>query len=142
MRRAYLLIDHGSRRAEANAGLERAAESLRRRVEETVLVAHLELEPPDLGAGIDACAAAGAEEIVVLPYFLAPGRHTARDIPEQVRAAATRHPKLAIRIADPLGPHEKLVDVLLERAERALPCATDQRAPAAPRSKPGPGPRS
>ena len=42
------------------------------------------------------------------------------DIPAQVRSAAARHPTLTIRIADPLGPHEKLVDVLLERAERAL----------------------
>lgn len=119
MRRAYLLIDHGSRREEANAQTERVAEALRRRVDAVVRVAHLEVLPPDLAAGIDACAADGAEEVVVLPYFLAPGRHSARDIPEQVRAARARHPSLAIRIAEPLGLHEKLVDVLLERAGRA-----------------------
>lgn len=119
MRRAYLLIDHGSRRPEANAAVEHAAEILRRRVAETVLVAHLEIEPPNLAGGIEACARAGADEVVVLPYFLGPGRHTAQDIPAQVRSAAARHPTLTIRIADPLGPHEKLVDVLLERAERA-----------------------
>jgi sirohydrochlorin cobaltochelatase len=119
MRRAYLLVDHGSRRAEANAVVERAAEALRRRVAAPVHVSHLEIEPPDLSGGIDACAGEGAEEIVVLPYFLGPGRHTAHDIPAQVRSAAERHPTLTIRIADPLGPHEKIVDVLLERAERA-----------------------
>lgn len=119
MRRSYLLVDHGSRREEANAQTERIAEALRRRVGDPVRVAHLEIAPPDLPAGIDACARAGAEEVVVLPYFLGPGRHTARDIPEQVRAARERHPTLRIRIAEPLGLHEKLVEVLLERAERA-----------------------
>lgn len=118
--RAYLLVDHGSRHEEANAQIERAAQALRQRVDETVQVAHLEIEPPDLAAGIDACARAGAQEVVVLPYFLGPGRHTTQDIPAQVRSAAARHPALTIRIADPLGPHEKLVDVLLERAQRAL----------------------
>jgi sirohydrochlorin ferrochelatase len=119
LRRAYLLVDHGSRREESNAQTEQVAEALRRRVGDPVRVAHLEIAAPDVGAGIDACVEAGAEEVVVLPYFLGPGRHTARDIPAQVRSARQRHPTLAIRIAEPLGPHEKLVDVLTERAERA-----------------------
>jgi len=120
VRRVYLLVDHGSRRAEANAQVELAAEALRRRVDAPVRVAHLEIAPPDLGTGIDDCVKAGAEEIVVLPYFLGPGRHSQRDIPAQTRDAAARHPGVEIRIADPLGPHEKLVEVLLERAECAL----------------------
>jgi sirohydrochlorin ferrochelatase len=120
MRRAYLLVDHGSRREEANAQTEQVAGALQRRVGDLVRIAHLEIAPPDLAAGIDACARAGADEVIVLPYFLGPGRHTTRDIPDQVRAARERHPALAIRIAEPLGLHEKLVEVLMERAERAL----------------------
>jgi sirohydrochlorin ferrochelatase len=119
MPRAYLLVDHGSRREEANAQTERVAEALRRRVDDPVRVAHLEIIPPDLGAGIDACVQDGADEVVVLPYFLGPGRHTVRDIPAQVRAARERHSELEIRIAEPLGLHHKLVEVLMERAESA-----------------------
>ena len=55
-------------------------------------VAHLEIAPPGIGEGIDACVAAGATEIVVHPYFLSPGRHTSHDIPRQVEAGRRAPP--------------------------------------------------
>lgn len=118
--RAILLVDHGSRRAEANALLEAVAEALRRRAGDVpVHTAHLEGAPPSLGEAIDACAAEGIDDLVILPFFLAPGRHTTRDIPDQAERAAARHPGLRLQVAEPLGLHEKLVDVLLERADGA-----------------------
>lgn len=120
MGRAILLVDHGSRREEANALLEEVATAVRRREPGAIVrTAHLEIAEPTLGAAIDACAADGAAEVVVVPWFLGPGRHTARDIPEQVSAARARHPRLRLRVAEPLGLDEKLVDVALERAARA-----------------------
>ena len=116
MKRAVLLVDHGSRRAEANEQLEALAERVRARLPDRfVAVAHQEIAQPDVDAGIAACVAAGAEEIVVVPYFLAPGRHTSEDIPRLVAEAASHHPGLRARVAGPLGLHEKLVDVVLER---------------------------
>ncbi len=116
MKRAILLIDHGSRRAEANRLLEAVAERLRRRApEHIVAVAHMELAAPSLAEGIAACVAQGAESVVVHPYFLGPGRHTRSDIPALVRAAAERHPGLPIRISEPLGLDERLVEVVLDR---------------------------
>jgi sirohydrochlorin ferrochelatase len=116
MSRAILLVDHGSRRREANEQLDQLARMLRERLpDEVVLTAHLELVPPSLGEGIDACVSAGATMIIVHPYFLGPGRHTTRDIPDQVAEAALRHPKVRIRVSEPLGLHPKLVDVILDR---------------------------
>jgi sirohydrochlorin ferrochelatase len=118
--RAILLVDHGSRRGEANAQLEAVAEALRPRAGGAhVRIAHLEIAEPSLAAAIDACAAEGVAEIVLVPWFLGPGHHTTTDIPEQAAAAARRHAGLRVRIADPLGVHDKLLDVLLERAARA-----------------------
>ncbi len=120
MTRAILLVDHGSRREQANALLDAVAERVRERAPDRIVrTAHLELAHPTIAEGIDACVAAGAGEIVVHPYFLAPGSHTPRDIPERVAAAAARHPELRVRISDPLGMHAKLVDVILERVEEA-----------------------
>lgn len=120
MTRAIVLIDHGSRVAEANAVLERIAALLRARVPERIVaVAHMELAPPALGEAIARCVAAGAGEIVVVPYFLAPGAHATRDIPAQAQAAADRHPGVSIRVAGPLGVHAGLVDAVLARAEEA-----------------------
>ena len=47
-------------------------------------VAHMELAKPSLAEGLARCAASGASEVVVCPYFLGPGRHTSRDIPRLV----------------------------------------------------------
>ncbi len=120
---AILLVDHGSRRAEANDQLEAIARLLRARDPERVVhVAHMEIAPPDIAAGIAACVADGAREVVVHPYLLAPGRHSQEDIPAQAAAAAERHPGVRVRVSPPLGIHEKLIDVVLERVnETALP---------------------
>jgi sirohydrochlorin ferrochelatase len=116
MTRAVLLVDHGSRVAEANAALDEVAEQLRARLPGTIVkVAHLEIAAPSIAEGIDACVAAGATEIAVHPYFLSPGRHTRKDIPERVAEAAARHPGVPVRITPALGPHAKLLDVILER---------------------------
>lgn len=120
MRPAILLVDHGSRRPEANAQLETLAGELRARApDRLVAVAHLELAEPTIAQAIDACVVAGATEVVVHPYFLSPGMHTSRDIPRIVAEAAARHPGLRARVSAPLGLHPKLVDVVLERVREA-----------------------
>ncbi len=116
MKRAVVLVDHGSREPAANEVLGRVAEALRARLpDRDVRVAHMELAEPTLDDAIEACVAAGAEEVVVHPYFLGPGRHCRRDIPRLVDEAARRHPGLAVRVSEPLGLHEGLVEAVLAR---------------------------
>ena len=118
--RAIVLIDHGSRRAEANQQLEELALKIRAREPQTIVqTAHLEIAEPDLDAAIDACVKAGARTIVIHPYFLGPGRHTSEDIPRLVAQAKVRHPEVLLRISAPLGIHDKLVDVVLERVRES-----------------------
>jgi sirohydrochlorin ferrochelatase len=120
VKRAILLVDHGSRRDEANTQLEQLAALVSERVPETIVrFAHMELAEPDIAAGVAACVAAGADELVVHPYFIAGGNHSTYDIPKLLRAAAAHHPGLEIRISQPLGLHPKLVDVVLDRVESA-----------------------
>jgi len=115
MKRAVLLVDHGSRRPEANALLEALAQVLRGRVDRVVEVAHLEAAEPGITQGVDACVAAGAAEITVLPCFLAPGNHATEDVPRLAREAAARHRGVRVRVAEPIGTHPKVVEILLER---------------------------
>lgn len=117
---AIVLIDHGSREPAANAVVEEVAAALRARLpDRAVEVAHLELAPPALGEAVARCVASGAREIVVQPFFLAPGRHSARDVPRLAAEAAERHPGVSIRVAEPLGAHPALVDAVLERVSRS-----------------------
>ena len=121
-RSAILLVDHGSRREEANALLDAVAAAVSERLPgRTVRTAHLEGPEPTIEQGVDACGAAGAREIAVVPYFLGPGRHTTEDIPRQVGDAVARHPGVRSSVRPPLGLHPKLVDVLLDRLDEAGP---------------------
>jgi sirohydrochlorin ferrochelatase len=116
--RGILLVDHGSRAAEANAVVERVAEALgRRRPDAIVEVAHMELAEPSIATGLARCAARGADDVVVCPYFLASGRHSRDDIPKLVADARAAHPGLRVAIAEPLGFDERLVELVLARAD-------------------------
>jgi len=120
VKRAILLVDHGSRREEANALLDDVAEQVRKRTPDSIVeVAHLEIAKPDIADGIDACVEKGATQIIVHPFFLGPGRHTSEDIPAQVARAAHTHSNIRIRISEPLGGHCALIDVILDRVSDA-----------------------
>ena len=119
MSRAILLVDHGSQLDAANALLDEIADGVRRRRDAIVEVAHMELAKPSLAEGLARCAARGAREVVVCPYFLGPGRHTSRDIPRLVEEARAAHPGLRVSVAEPLGFDERLVDLVLARVDSA-----------------------
>ena len=118
MRTALLIVDHGSRREEANQMLHGIADILRqKRPHLIVQIAHMELAEPTIGQGIAACVREGATEIVVHPYMLSPGRHATQDIPRMATEVAAEHPGVTIRVTAPLGLHEKLGEVVLLRAD-------------------------
>jgi sirohydrochlorin ferrochelatase len=118
---AILLVDHGSQLPEANCVLDQIADSVRARLPGAIVeVAHMELAEPSLATGLAQCAAKGASDVVVCPYFLGPGRHTSRDIPELVKRSRAAHPALRVRVAAPLGFDERLVDVVLARVDAAV----------------------
>ena len=120
MKPALVLVDHGSRRQEANAVLEEIAAWVRDADPgRTVQTAHMELAPPTLSDAVAACALAGAREVIVIPYFLGPGRHTSEDIPRLCAVAAADHPELHVRMAPALGPHPLLAELALLRADEA-----------------------
>jgi sirohydrochlorin ferrochelatase len=116
VKRAVLLVDHGSRRQEANEQLEELARRVRARLPDRIVgVAHLELVEPTIAQGIEACLAAGASEITVFPWFLGPGRHTSEDIPRHLAEAAARHPDVPIHLVPPLPLDDRLLELVLER---------------------------
>ena len=114
---ALLIVDHGSRREEANQMLHGVGDILRRaRPDIIVHVAHMELAEPTIRQGIDACVREGASEIIVHPYMLSPGRHATEDIPRMATEAGAVYPDVIIRVTEPLGLHAKLCEVILHRA--------------------------
>jgi sirohydrochlorin ferrochelatase len=121
MRDALLLIAHGSRQDEANADLHHLAAELGRRGGFAVVEASfLELAEPGIEEGGASCVNQGAERVVLVPYFLSAGVHVRRDLTTARARLAARFPAVDFRLAEPLGRHPLLLDVVTQRAREAL----------------------
>ena len=119
-RTALLLIAHGSRHAEANDDLRHVAAELRQRGHAIVEASFLELAEPAIDQGGAHCVEQGAECVVLVPYFLSAGVHVHRDLTEARRRLAERFPAVTFLLAEPLGRHPLLLDVVTERVQQAL----------------------
>jgi sirohydrochlorin ferrochelatase len=121
MKTALLLIAHGSRRPDANAdALFFAQELANRGTYQAVGAAFLELAEPDIFQGAAQCLAQGAECIILLPFFLSPGRHGTEDLEKYRQELSIRYPEVQFFLAAPIGRHPLLVDILCQRATEAV----------------------
>jgi sirohydrochlorin ferrochelatase len=116
---ALLLIAHGSRQEEANADLLYVAAGLRARGWPIVEASFLELTEPDIGQGGARCVEQGAERVILVPYFLSAGVHVRRDLSEARTKLAQRFPAVDFRLAEPLGQHPLLLEVVAQRVREA-----------------------
>lgn len=115
-----VVVAHGSRAAAANDAHRAVVARLARRVSTSVVPAFLELTEPSVADAIDRAVADGAAWVVVLPYFLHPGRHLVEDLPRLVAAAAGRHPGATVSLAPSFGADPALDDVLAAQVTRAV----------------------
>ena len=114
---AILIVDHGSRRREANDMLDGVGDIVKKQRPDLIVnIAHMELAEPTIAQGVQKCIDDGATEIIVHPYMLSPGRHATSDIPRMAEEASAPHPGVSVRVTGPLGLHDKLGEVILERA--------------------------
>jgi sirohydrochlorin ferrochelatase len=119
---AVILLGHGSRAEEANEAMYEVVRRLQvRRPALRLSAAFLEINAPSIPEGIDFHAEAGAERIILLPYFLHLGNHVQRDLPGFMEEGRNRHPHVEIGLSDHLGFHPKLVDIAEERLIDSLP---------------------
>jgi sirohydrochlorin ferrochelatase len=116
--KGILIVDHGSVRAEANDMLRCMANLIQTMAGPEVVVryAHMELAEPDIASGVTDCVQAGATDVTVFPYMLSPGRHSTTDIPRMVSNTAKAFPQVAFNVTPAFGVHEKLAELVLERA--------------------------
>jgi sirohydrochlorin ferrochelatase len=121
IKRALLLVAHGSRRGASNDEIRSLAARLALQQEnafDMVEPAFLELAEPSIPDGIEQCIQRGAREVLVFPYFLSAGRHVAEDIPAEVRVKQEQYPQIDIRVADYLGIAEGMPGMILEHLNR------------------------
>ncbi len=118
--RALLVVAHGSRREASNEEVRKLCRRIEQEAagEEFFLVraGFLELAEPSIVEGIGQCIEAGADQVVVLPYFLSAGRHVSEDIPAEVEKARQRHPHASIVLAPYLGSAPGVAGLLVQLA--------------------------
>lgn len=125
MRRAILLLGHGSRAPGANDAMYALMDRLAQKTGIDIVEAgFMELCEPDIEKAIDTCVGRGADTILVVPYFLHMGLHVQEDLPDIIEAGQRRHPGVRIVLGPHIGYHDRLVDILADRvhdAEQRLP---------------------
>lgn len=113
------MFGHGSSVESANEAVRAVA--ARAAVEgawDLYQTAFLECEPR-LDEAVAKLVASGAENVLVLPYFLTLGIHLQRDLPKLVEALTGEH-GIPIRVTPPLDGHPELSRILASRAREAL----------------------
>jgi sirohydrochlorin ferrochelatase len=120
MKSALLLIAHGSREPEANADLHHVVEQMRGLCRYAFVEAcFLELADPDIDTAAERCIKQGSERVILLPYFLSAGVHVRRDLTAAQQRLAGRFPGVQFALAEPLGRHPLLIEVVAQRAAEA-----------------------
>jgi len=118
MKTGIIVFGHGSSVASANDAVRVvAAKAAIEAGWELYEVAFLECAPL-LDEAVPKLAAAGAEDILVVPYFLTLGIHLQRDLPKIVERLSREH-RLPIRVTEPLDGHAALTQILADRAAGA-----------------------
>ena len=116
-----ILVDHGSKVPESNMLLETIAAAYRQHADWSIVEpAHMELAEPSIDTAFGKCVDQGAEFVVVMPYFLGPGRHSGQDIPRLAESAAASHPGIGHLVTAPLGMHDLLLNVVDQRITEAI----------------------
>jgi sirohydrochlorin cobaltochelatase len=113
LRKAVILLAHGSRDPLWRRPMEAVAERLRASDPGLpVCCAYLELEQPDLSACAGELMAGGIDELTVVPMFLGTGKHVRDDLPVMVDALRSRYPNVRISLRPPVGDDARLLDLL------------------------------
>lgn len=121
--RALLLVDHGSRRPEANHALERLALEVEAALAASgdasvVFAAHMELAEPSIGSAVHAALASGATELLVVPCMLSRGRHFEEDVPRLIQEALAEHTEVRVTFGNPLAELPGFAELLANVARR------------------------
>jgi sirohydrochlorin cobaltochelatase len=101
---AILFFGHGSRDPNWRVPFDAILEDFRgMHAAKLSELAFLEFMQPDFAASVAALVAQHAEQIRVIPLFLAAGAHTRKDLTALIETAQAKHPEVRFTVAPPIG---------------------------------------
>ena len=117
-----IVIGHGSRSKDAKETFYQIVEQLKESMNGEVEGCFMEISEPHIPETIEKMYNKGVREITALPYFLFNGIHMKEDIPEILQLAKEKYQDLVIKMAQPIGYHKAVVEILKERLVGELIC--------------------
>lgn len=115
-KKAIILLGHGSRVRNAGGDMEKIAGLLKGKygfpLVEYCFMSRL---GPHFPETLEKVVAAGADSVMVIPYFLHTGLHIRLDIPEMMQAEAEKYPSVKIQLGKNLGYDESLAELVVKR---------------------------
>lgn len=122
IRPVILAVGHGSRVAAAVSEARAFVAALAADIGQDVVACFLELADPDMATGLTQAAeqAGAGGSVVVLPLFLGAAGHQKNDVAVAIGWVREQFPRVNFRLAAPLAPHAKLVELLALRVGEAL----------------------
>ncbi|MCK9442010.1 MAG: sirohydrochlorin nickelochelatase [Methanothrix sp.] len=117
-----LVLGHGSRLQYNKELIESMASMIRDVHPGPVRTAYLNMNEPDIKAGLQSFSGTKIKKIVALPVFLASGVHVSKDIPRELGMNGTKKAvlsqdgeKIDILLAEPLGADECIANLAYRR---------------------------
>lgn len=119
--KAILYIGHGTRSKKDMEGvrtfLQRVMESSDIPIQECCF---LKLTQPLIEEGFLRCVDRGATEITIVPLFLLAAGHIKEDIPQVLNSLCKRYPSIDVRVRDPLGIKDKILDAIVDLVRNSV----------------------
>jgi sirohydrochlorin ferrochelatase len=81
-------------------------------------VGYLNYSEPSFADAVDSAVANGANEIIVVPYFLVAGYFVQQKLPPLIEVAKERHPQIIFHVADAICANPLMSDIVLACAAR------------------------
>jgi sirohydrochlorin ferrochelatase len=118
---AIIILGHGSKNSGSDDPLRQvAAEVKRLGTYGVVEYAYLQYADPTPQKTIESCARQNVERIVIVPFFMQPGAHVARDIPVLAEKAKKQYPTIDIVVTDYAGTHHLMTKIVVDLVGKSI----------------------
>jgi sirohydrochlorin ferrochelatase len=117
---AVIILGHGSRREGAGDPLRGLAAAVGQGSGYAAVEhAFIQYATPTLPEAVDRSVLRGAERIVIVPFFVQPGNHVSKDIPDLVGRLQKRYPQVRFAVTDHVGSHPLMSAIVKDLVEKA-----------------------
>lgn len=118
--KALVIAAHGSRKKESAREVAALTKKLGKQATpgfDLVVHGFLQFSDPLLPGIIDDVVKAGADSVVVFPFFISAGSHIMTDIPNLVKEAGEKYPGVTFSVSRHLGAVDGIEQIILKEVE-------------------------